>query len=449
MNRWSVHVKNFGKIRKADIEVAPLTFFLGDNNSGKSYIMTLIYGLLNLRLFYDKYNLCTDTKEYEECAAIIEEKLNLLSTEYDFTLTKEEIQSFETLLNCILKENLDKFILELFNQNISIDELFVRIHEDNKFTFKLVDFTNNEPIVIINSYTGRGKFRPGYGVPLQNTSEEEKIRFLTCYILETLLQNDFSNNSKENVIYLPTARTGFLLTYKSIIGDAMYDKFNVQSREKNLLTRPTGDFLSALSSMSVKNEKDEFGDIIDFMQKEMLHGQINVSDLPTHDILYQPVASEKSLPMHVSSGVVTELAPMVMFLKYCDVRTLLIEEPEISLHPELQWKMGKLLIRLANQGVPVFVTTHSDLIIQHINNMIKLSQVREKKEDVMVSDYQEVDLINANQVTVYQFDQIDEKQSEVRKLSCSDYGFETVTFYNTLQKISEQIDEIEEYMEEK
>ena len=34
MNRWTVHVKNFGKIEDASVEVAPLTLFVGDNNSG-------------------------------------------------------------------------------------------------------------------------------------------------------------------------------------------------------------------------------------------------------------------------------------------------------------------------------------------------------------------------------------------------------------------------------
>ena len=35
MNKWTVSVKDFGKIESAKIQVAPLTFFLGDNNSGK------------------------------------------------------------------------------------------------------------------------------------------------------------------------------------------------------------------------------------------------------------------------------------------------------------------------------------------------------------------------------------------------------------------------------
>ncbi|MDE7422571.1 MAG: ATP-binding protein [Lachnospiraceae bacterium] len=448
MNKWSVHVENFGKIKKADVEVAPLTFFLGDNNSGKSYIMTLIYGLLNLRLHFNQYYLCTDTEEYAKCASFLESKLNELEAgkQYNFVLTKEEMHSFEALLNFILKENLDKFILELFNQSISIDALSVHFLEDNRFEF-LLDSDMDE-FILIRCYKENRELRPGYGTLMCQRTNDEKISFFICYILESLLQRDFSNNFEENVMYLPTARTGFLLTYKSIVGQAMYDKFNIQSQEKNLLTRPTGDFLSVLSSMMVNNEKEKFEDIIDFIQREMLYGKISVADLPAHDIFYQPTDSEKSLPMYLSSGVVTELTPIVVFLKYCNITTFLIEEPEISLHPELQWKMAKLLIRLANHEVPVFVTTHSDLIIQHVNNMLKLSKVKEKRESVIVSGYEEIDLINEEKVKIYQFNTTEENQTEIQKIICSDYGFETMTFYNTLKQLSNEIDEIEGYMEE-
>lgn len=442
MNKWSLHVENFGKIKKADIEIAPLTFFLGDNNSGKSYIMTLIYGLLNIRLFYENYNLCIDSREYEECESILESKFNLtdVGSNQEFELKEEELNKFENLLNYILEKNIDKFILELFNQNISIDKLSVHFGSDSRFRFTkryVGDF------IVINCIHSKVNV-----CNLQDTPNKEMLSYFICYILESLLQNDFSDTMQENVMYMPTARTGFLLTYKSIVGQAMHDKFNIQSQEKNLLTRPIGDFLSVLSSMSVKNEKGDFADIIDFIQREMLHGKISVADLPSHDILYQPDDSEKSLPMFLSSGVVTELTPLVMLLKYCDIQTLLIEEPEISLHPELQWKMARLMIRLVNHGVTVFVTTHSDLIIQHVNNMIKLSKVREKKGDVTISGYEEIDLINNEQVNVYQFNTTGDNRTEVQKIFCSDYGFEMMTFYNTLKQLSNEIDKIEGYMEE-
>lgn len=55
-NRWTLHVNDFGKIASADITVSPITLFVGDNNSGKSYLMTLLYALLNIRFYHQKYD---------------------------------------------------------------------------------------------------------------------------------------------------------------------------------------------------------------------------------------------------------------------------------------------------------------------------------------------------------------------------------------------------------
>lgn len=42
-----VYVKKFGKIKEAKIDISDFTVFVGDNNSGKTYMMQLIYGILN------------------------------------------------------------------------------------------------------------------------------------------------------------------------------------------------------------------------------------------------------------------------------------------------------------------------------------------------------------------------------------------------------------------
>ena len=48
MTSWKLIVEDFGKIKSAEVEVAPLTLFVGDNNSGKSYLLSLIWGIRNL-----------------------------------------------------------------------------------------------------------------------------------------------------------------------------------------------------------------------------------------------------------------------------------------------------------------------------------------------------------------------------------------------------------------
>lgn len=45
---WILKVSGYGKIESAEVEMAPLTLFVGDNNSGKSYLMFLLWGIRNL-----------------------------------------------------------------------------------------------------------------------------------------------------------------------------------------------------------------------------------------------------------------------------------------------------------------------------------------------------------------------------------------------------------------
>ena len=40
-------VENFGKIKSACVNLDGYTIFVGDNNSGKTYLMQLIYGVLD------------------------------------------------------------------------------------------------------------------------------------------------------------------------------------------------------------------------------------------------------------------------------------------------------------------------------------------------------------------------------------------------------------------
>lgn len=41
---WVLHVENFAKIKTADVKISPFICFVGDNNSGKSYLMSLLWG---------------------------------------------------------------------------------------------------------------------------------------------------------------------------------------------------------------------------------------------------------------------------------------------------------------------------------------------------------------------------------------------------------------------
>jgi predicted ATPase len=56
---------------------------------------------------------------------------------------------------------------------------------------------------------------------------------------------------------------------------------------------------------------------------------------------------------------------------------IIIDEPELNLHPDNQILVARFLGRLVNEGFKVIVSTHSDYIIKEINNLVMLSKINE------------------------------------------------------------------------
>ena len=74
--RWTLHVENFARIESAEIEISPLMCFIGDNNSGKSYMVNLLWGIIAnghdiLNGLYRNYN---KTEKCVRCNEWIEKK---------------------------------------------------------------------------------------------------------------------------------------------------------------------------------------------------------------------------------------------------------------------------------------------------------------------------------------------------------------------------------------
>ena len=42
-----LNFENFGKIKEGHINISNLSIFVGENNSGKTYVMQLIYAVIN------------------------------------------------------------------------------------------------------------------------------------------------------------------------------------------------------------------------------------------------------------------------------------------------------------------------------------------------------------------------------------------------------------------
>ena len=89
--QWTLNIEEFAKIKKAEIEIAPFLVFIGENNSGKSYIMTLLWGIyvLGRNMFFKEPPSVT---VYKECLEVMEKAID--SKKDAIELNKEDMLKF-------------------------------------------------------------------------------------------------------------------------------------------------------------------------------------------------------------------------------------------------------------------------------------------------------------------------------------------------------------------
>ena len=100
------------------------------------------------------------------------------------------------------------------------------------------------------------------------------------------------------------------------------------------------------------------------------------------------------------------MSALILYLRYdCSYgQTLIIDEPEINLHPENQVKVARVLAKLSNMGVKVIVSTHSDYIIREFNNLIMLGSGKKENEQLLVKyGYNKDEVLDYNTVGAYHF----------------------------------------------
>jgi len=124
-----------------------------------------------------------------------------------------------------------------------------------------------------------------------------------------------------------------------------------------------------------------------------------------NDLLYYiPKSTRLKLTMVQSSSSVRSLLDLGFYLScYAEKGDLLmVDEPELSLHPKNQRRIAKLFARLVNLGIKVFITTHSDYIVKELNTLIMLNHDKPHLKRIAEENgYRDNELINADQVKVY------------------------------------------------
>ncbi|WP_173673682.1 AAA family ATPase [Corynebacterium glutamicum] len=89
-----------------------------------------------------------------------------------------------------------------------------------------------------------------------------------------------------------------------------------------------------------------------------------------------PDGAESHTPMTSTFSTVRVLFESGEFLRHRaqEDQWLIIDEPELNLHPQNQVLMGRLLAALSHEGLKILATTPSDYIVRELSILVILSQ---------------------------------------------------------------------------
>ena len=216
----------------------------------------------------------------------------------------------------------------------------------------------------------------------------------------------------KNVFYLPAARSGIMQSHRDIASAVM--AHSTRSRLDSLgatLTFPamTADFLSHLiaydsgelderrqarerrrpylAGFSIEKRhrrpSDSIVQVAEELEESMLEGKVcsEISEHGGYPIFYfRPDGMRDDIEMNRVSSMVSELSPLVLFIRgnVCVGDTLIVEEPEAHLHPAAQTRIAVVLAKLVRLGVRVVVTTHSDWLLKQIGNLMREGDLADK-----------------------------------------------------------------------
>ncbi len=212
--------------------------------------------------------------------------------------------------------------------------------------------------------------------------------------------------------YLPADRAGVMHAHRLVTGSLIARASRVSLQQGIPLPALSGvltDFLEQLinfGGLYPESSPDSRRRLAESLEEEILQGTIelenSVIDYPTFS--YRPKGWKTDLPLLNTSSMVTELAPVVLYLRHL-VRPgdiLIIEEPEAHLHPAAQAAFTKILSRVVRSGVRVILTTHSEWILEQIANLVELSYLPAGKR----ANFQDLRgmSLNPEEVGVWLFD---------------------------------------------
>ncbi len=436
-----ITIKNFGAIQSGKIDLSSrITLFCGPNCTGKTYMAYLLYGIFSMnsrRIYLDAGISVDDLYAHKQV---------------EMKISKSLLDGLRKYMLQRLKRNLDTLF------GLSGDDIVALFgNMELSYTQGITKFYNYIVSVPIETTITAG--RTNFSIKKSKESDKVFVKIIDdnaiaeqpssilSRVLTSAIYKKLATYPIGEVAIFPVERNSVYTFSKelSIRKQEKWDQMQVIfDRGKNMsdvelmvnssnrYSLPIRDnLLIADDIVEIKKKKSEYYDFAENIEKQLLQGKVIISN--DGEIQFQPSHSQNTtMPIQISASIVKSMSSLIVYLKHIAKKNdlIIIDEPEINLHPENQIILARIFANLANAGFRLLISTHSDYIIREFNNMI---MGFDRPEMAKKKKYKIEDLINKEDVTVYYFSPSQESgKSTINLIPIEDYGFEVPSIDKTI-----------------
>lgn len=408
-----LQLKKLGALQDVTLEPKPLTIICGKNNTGKTYAMYSLWSLIEL-----SFNVDFEFPELQGFVKTIRQKGEVDIHLPDFF--EKNLEKMVDAINILLPNTLprsfntskDFFENTEISLKVEVEEFLDYLKNDFDADKLSIFKLNNLFNCTYNSNLGLLKinFKGGREFPL----------FIINDYLTALFSKIILSKIGSSAFLLPTERAGLNLFFDELKTQQKNIEEYIKSRNsKNKNNIETEDieeyFATTYYSLPIEN-------YINFISKAKIdydNGSELFEDLKENFSLmssfkfkkekgkvFFKTEDGKELSLHLASSAIKTNFALWVYLsqEHKQSSLLMIDEPELNLHPDAQRLMARLIVYLVNQGIKIAVSTHSDYFIKEINSLIMLkNDFQEKNELINRYGYRNFDNLDITNVVAYHF----------------------------------------------
>ena len=426
-----LRINNLGIIEKAEIDISkPFILFTGPNGTGKTYLSYLIH---QLPASFGGYLLSLIRKDEDRkmfniydpaLLYTVDSVQGTLDPEELFYIFKKGIEEISlTIINQLnlVDLQMDNFSLELVS---SLDEwkkelnqlklncgFFLKIHKDSG----TYDY----------SVTSIPEFR-------DRPEAKRNDNFELALFLDSLF---FSGAS--NAMMLTAERSGIALFSTEIA----VGRLRGEGKPPRYPSAIADGLAEAADRSHNSKYMSNFSDLADEIEKEVLHGKVVINE--NGELRLSKEGKEYDIA--VASSTAKALADMVFYIRYKAelMSRLLIDEPEIHLHPDNQIILARIFARMVNRGLQILISTHSEYIIREINILIMLSNSGEDfKKRASELGYKSEEFLKPELIQPYLFVVQENGKVKTEAIDVSKEGFAVKSIDRTIASLNDISEEV-------